>query len=67
MKLLGSEHYAIMLQFEKDFYSMRLDREKNTDLWKIGQVYENGETNKLFSAYRMGYSFSKFINGGNHE
>lgn len=67
MKLFDDEHYKIMLQFEKDFSSIRLDKEKNKDLWKIGQVYESGETNQLFLAYRRGYSFSKFINGGNHE
>lgn len=62
MKLTSQEHYDLMIMFEKDFAGIRLDREKNKELWKIGQIYESGETNKLFLAYRKGYSFGKFIN-----
>ena len=63
MKLTSKEHYDLMLMFEREFAgTARLDREKDKELWKKGQVYESGETNKLFLAYRKGYSFGKFIN-----
>jgi len=64
MKIGSKEHYEILSNFEKNFKEMRLDREKNMDLWKIGQVYENGETNKMYQAFIMGYSFgrAKYLN-----
>ena len=64
MKIGSKEHYEILSNFEKNFKEMRLDREKNIDLWKIGQVYENGETNKMYQAFIMGYSFgrAKYLN-----
>jgi hypothetical protein len=55
------EHYEMLEQFEKNFKHLRLDREKNKDLWKIGQVYECGETNNLYKAYQLGYSLAKSI------
>ena len=64
MTIGSKEHYEILFNFEKNFKEMRLDREKNIDLWKIGQVYENGETNKMYQAFIMGYSFgrAKYLN-----
>ncbi len=64
MTIGSKEHYEILFNFEKNFKEMRLDREKNIDLWKIGQVYENGETNKMYKAFIMGYSFgrAKYLN-----
>lgn len=50
------EHYDLMAQFEKDFKGFRMDREEKKELWKIGAVYQDGTTNNLFKAYRMGYS-----------
>ena len=45
-----------MQRFEKSFSGLRLDREKDKELWKRGFVYENGEANELFMAYRAGYA-----------
>ena len=59
MKIGSKEHYEILANFEKNFKGMRLDKEKNNELWKIGQVYENGETNKMYQAFIMGYSFGR--------
>lgn len=62
MKLNDKEHYDLMAQFEKTYSYLRLDREKNFDYQKIGQLYESGETNELFKAYRAGYAFGVFEN-----
>ena len=64
MTIGSKEHYEILSNFEKNFKEMRLDREKNMDLWKIGQVYENGETNKMYQAFILGYAFgrAKYLN-----
>jgi hypothetical protein len=53
------EHYDILAKFEKNFSHLRLTREKNKTLWRKGQIYENGETNALYSAYILGYSFAR--------
>ena len=61
MQIGSKEHYDIMAEFEKNFYDQRLDREKDKALWKKGQVYENGETNKLYQAFISGYSLARII------
>jgi len=53
------EHFDLMNKFERDFKDERLDREEDKELWKRGRIYQNGNTNKLFLAYRMGYSYGK--------
>ena len=54
------EHCELMKQFEQDYRHLRLDRETK-DLWKRGQLYQNGEANNLFKAYERGYSLHKSI------
>ena len=58
--ILTKEHYQLLEYFEKSFKGVRIDREPK-DLWTTGQIYEDGETNKLFSAFRLGYSFGKAV------
>jgi hypothetical protein len=58
LKLLGKEHYELMAQFEAQFKGQRLDREPKV-MWARGQVYQSGETNALFLAFRQGYAFAK--------
>ena len=59
--ILGSkEHFEIMADFEKNFKHLRLDREKDKELNKKGILYQSGETNNLFKAFILGYSFGKF-------
>jgi hypothetical protein len=57
--LKSQEHYDLMSMFEKEHKGLRLDREKSKELWATGHVYENGETNALFLAYRKGYAYGK--------
>lgn len=54
--LMTKEHYDLMASFERDHKHFRLDQEKNKELWKRGNVYEDGHVNELFLSYRKGYS-----------
>lgn len=58
MLIKSKEHYDLIAAFEKIFPHERLDKE-NKDIWKDGHIYENGNTNNLFLAYRMGYASGK--------
>jgi hypothetical protein len=58
MTIGSKEHYDILESFEKSFSDYRLDKE-NKELWKKGQVYQSGETNKLYQAVMMGYSMGR--------
>ncbi len=62
MNVNDKEHFDLMKQFGKD---MGLNecylRQEPKKLWPLGVVYAHGETNKLFLAYRLGYSFGKSV------
>lgn len=64
--LKSKEHYDLMAQFEQDIkssnvhFNPRLER-ADKSLWDKGHVYNHGETNSLFIAYRLGYSFAKAL------
>lgn len=60
MTLGSQEHIEIMAMFEREFRGMRMDRE-DKELWKQGNVYQSGETNAAFLAYRKGYAFAKSV------
>jgi hypothetical protein len=58
INMLGTkEHYDLMAQFERDqaFSHRRLDREDKS-FWPKGVIYQDGQTNELFLAYRRGYA-----------
>jgi hypothetical protein len=58
MTLKSQEHIDIMAMFEREFKGIRLDREAKHE-WAKGHIYQSGETNNLFLAYRRGYAFAK--------
>ena len=58
MTVNGKEHYELMKAFGRDFRDCRLDRE-DKDLWTGGWIYQSGDVNKLFLAYRKGYALGK--------
>lgn len=60
MTLNTKEHYDLMAQFEKEFSHHRLDKEPK-DLWSKGNVYQNGQANELFLAYRRGYAYGAAV------
>ena len=60
MKLKSQEHYDLMAQFEREYQGHRLDREDKS-LWERGAIYQNGETNALFLAYRRGCAYGRAV------
>ena len=58
MHVFDKEHYDLMSNFERNFKHLNLERETK-DMWELKYIYCNGETNKLFIAYRMGYMLGK--------
>lgn len=58
MTLNSQEHIDIMAMFEREFRGMRMDREDKS-IWRMERIYQSGETNNAFLAYRRGYAFGK--------
>lgn len=58
MSITSKEHYELMEMFERIYGGERLDRERKEN-WMRGYVYQNGETNKLFIAFREGVAYGK--------
>ena len=53
------EHDDIMEAFERTNPG-RVDREDRS-IWTIGRIYQSGEVNNLFIAYRRGYALGKSV------
>ena len=61
MKMIETkEHYDLMAEFQKVYPRRRSDREPK-NLWASGAVYQDGMTNELFKAYRMGYALGRAV------
>lgn len=60
MRLGDREHDELMESFEREYRQVRLDRE-DKGLWAQGNIYQSGETNSLFLAYRSGYALGKVV------
>lgn len=60
MTIGSQEHYDIMSMFEREFKGIRLDKEAK-DMWPKGHVYQNGDVNNLFLAYRRGVALGKVM------
>lgn len=62
MTLGSKEFYEVIEAFEKSpvSKSKRLDKEPK-ELWKKGQIYQNGEVNDLFKCFQHGYSYAKAV------
>ena len=58
--LLTKAHYDLMGLFEREFKHRRLEREEKA-LWTKGVIYQDGQTNELFLAYRRGYAYGKTV------
>lgn len=57
--LKTQEHIDLIAMFEREF-SGRFDKESK-DLWTMGRIYQDGQLNEIFLAYRRGYAFGKAI------
>tara|TARA_R110000868_G_scaffold129587_4_gene338602 strand:- start:126 stop:320 length:195 start_codon:yes stop_codon:yes gene_type:complete len=55
-QLKSQEHYDLMTSFEMQFKGERMDREPK-NLWQMGVVYQDGQVNKLFLAFRRGAAY----------
>lgn len=58
MAVFSKDHYELIAMFDREFKGIRLDKEAK-DMWPKGYVYQNGETNRLFDAYRRGHALGK--------
>ena len=56
MSIKSKDHQDLMAMFEKIFAGRRLDKE-DKGLWPGGNVYQNGEVNELFLAFRHGCAY----------
>lgn len=54
------EHIDLVAIFEREYRGHRMDKEKRA-LWPKGRIFQNGETNELFLAYRRGYALGKAV------
>lgn len=65
MQIRTKEHYEVIEAFERAlphlrFTSGRLDKEDKAS-WAKGHVYQNGEINNLFLAFRHGVAYGTAI------
>jgi hypothetical protein len=59
MTLFAKEHYDLIEMFEHEFKGeFRLDKEDKS-FWSKGCIYQAGDANKAFLAYRRGYALGK--------
>lgn len=56
MTIKSQEHYDLIEMFDRLFKGHRLDKESK-DMWARGYIYQNGETNALFLAFRQGVAY----------
>lgn len=61
MQIHTKEHHELMEHFERVYRGEgRFDREDKA-MWPRGAVYQDGAVNKLFLAFRHGYSVATCI------
>ena len=60
MNLLSKEHYELLEMFEQQNKHLRAEREPK-ELWRMGHIYQDGQTNNLFNYFRSGYALGKAI------
>lgn len=59
MTIGSKEHYDLIEMFEREYRGEgRFDKEDRA-LWPKGNVYQSGEINRLFLAYRRGFAYGK--------
>lgn len=58
--LKTQEHIDLIAMFEREFSGHRLDKESK-ELWTMGRIYQDGELNERFLAYRRGYAYGKAV------
>jgi hypothetical protein len=56
--LKTQEHIDLIQMFEREFTDYRHDKEPKS-LWASGHIYQDGQLNELFLAYRKGYALGR--------
>lgn len=59
MTLASKEHYDLIEMFEKEFKGEGRFNKEDKSLWPKGNIYQHGEINRLFLAYRRGFAYGK--------
>jgi hypothetical protein len=64
MQIHTQEHIDLMRMFEREHTGHRYDKEPK-NLWPQGVIYQDGQLNELFLAYRKGYALARavYLNG----
>jgi uncharacterized membrane protein len=59
MTLISKEHYDLIAMFEKIYAGeFRLDKEDKS-MWSKGFIYQHGDANRMFKAFRHGVAYGK--------
>jgi hypothetical protein len=58
--LKTQEHVELVAMFDRESKGLRLDKERK-ELWTMGRIYQDGQVNELFLAYRRGYAYGKAL------
>lgn len=60
MEIKTQEHADLMAMFDRIYKGRRLDRE-NKKIWPMGRIYQDGELNELFLAFRQGVAYGRAL------
>lgn len=60
MTVGSKEYYEMLSNFEKHYTGRRFDKE-SAEFQKSGNIYQDGEVNNLFLAFRLGYSYARAV------
>ena len=60
MNLNSKDHYEMMEFFERQFPHFRLEHEPK-EIWARGNIYQSGEANAAFIAFRAGVAYGQAI------
>lgn len=60
MAVGSKEFYDLVAMFDREFKGSRLDKEAK-EMWSKGYIYQHGEVNNLFLAYRKGFTYGKAV------
>lgn len=60
MQIKSKEHYDLINEFERIHSNLRHDKEGKF-LWSKGLVYQSGDVNRLFIAFRNGYAVGRVV------
>lgn len=66
--LKTQEHTDLIAMFERELrITGRYAEKESKEIWPAGRIYQHGETNELFLAYRRGYAYGKAIGTTSHS